>query len=66
VFEKLGLLAAGQVGEKIASITTPPLAEETIKARQRKMANGKFTGNLDKPLVETGLLIASPSHLVEP
>ena len=65
VLENLGLLAAAQVGEKISSIHSPPLKEATIAARKRKLANGEKVGNLTKPLVESGVLIASTTHQVE-
>lgn len=65
VLNKIGLLAAGQIGETIAALSSPALKPGTVKARQRKMADGKSVGNLTKPLVESGILINSPTHLVE-
>ena len=65
VMEKIGLAAAGDVREKIRSIWTPPLAQATIQARLQKMANGVTIGNLDKPLVETGRMLASVTNVVE-
>ncbi|EBI3714160.1 hypothetical protein DPU05_14780 [Salmonella enterica subsp. enterica serovar Teddington] len=65
MFEMLGLQASGDIAKTISSITTPPLSPRTIAARQAKMANGKTIGNLDKPLVETGLMINSLTYIVE-
>jgi hypothetical protein len=65
VLEAIAQTAAGDVRKTISKIQSPALSENTIKARQRKMANGKKVGNLTKPLVETGLLLASVSHEVK-
>lgn len=60
--EQLGALAAGDVRKTIAGITSPPLKESTIAARRRRYA--KPGGKLDKPLVDTGILFGSVTHLV--
>ena len=61
VLGRVGMLAAGNVGETIASITTPPLKQSTLDARQRK----KLTpGVSTKPLVDTGLMIQSVDYKV--
>lgn len=65
VFGAIGSVAAGQIGETIASITTPPLKQATVDARRRKYAKGGGEGNLSKPLVSSGLLIASPTFEVD-
>jgi hypothetical protein len=65
VLEALGLVAAGHVRQTISKISTPPLAEATIAARRRGMADKQTTGGLTKPLVHTGLLINSVSSSVE-
>lgn len=65
VFETVGLLASGDIRKKISEIKTPPLADNTIKSRQSKLANGKKVGNLNKPLVETGIMLASVNYQVE-
>jgi len=62
--EVLGQVAAGDVREKIATIQDPPLQESTIKARVRSMADNATVGALNKPLVQTGLLLGSISHEV--
>ncbi len=64
VMEGLGLQAAGDIRKKIAEIQSPPLKPATIKARRRKMADGKTIGKLDKPLIESGIMINSLTHEV--
>jgi hypothetical protein len=61
----IGLVAEGDVRERISTIQTPELKEATIQARVRKMADGKTVGNLTKPLVETGYMLASLTSVVE-
>lgn len=67
VMGSMGGVAAGAISEAIAAVTSPPLKEATIRDKQRAYANGTAggTGNLSKPLVRTGLLIASPTFAVE-
>tara|TARA_R110000851_G_C13077978_1_gene565526 strand:+ start:746 stop:1234 length:489 start_codon:yes stop_codon:yes gene_type:complete len=60
----LGLAAEGDIRKTIAEMSAPALKESTIKNRLRKMANGKKVGNLNKPLVETGLMIATLTSVV--
>lgn len=64
--EQLGALAAGDVKKKISEISSPPLKESTIAARLRKRADKKTVGKLTKPLVDTGIMLASVTHVVEP
>lgn len=61
VLGRVGMLAAGNVGETIASITTPPLKQSTLDARQRKKVT---PGVSTKPLVDTGLMIQSVDYKV--
>lgn len=56
VLERVGMLAAGNVGESIAAVTSPALKQSTLDARQRRK---KTPGVSNKPLVDTGLLIQS-------
>lgn len=63
--DSLGLAVAGDIKKTISKIKTPPLSPKTIKAKRRKLAaQGGDAGNLTKPLVETGLLLASITHEV--
>ncbi|UNY40207.1 structural protein [Pseudomonas phage vB_PcuM_ KLEP17-4] len=56
VLERVGMLAAGNVSESIAAVTSPALKQSTLDARQRRK---KTPGVSNKPLVDTGLLIQS-------
>lgn len=55
-FSQFGMLAAGDVRLTISRITSPPLADATIAARQRRR---RTPGVSTKPLVDTGLMIQS-------
>lgn len=59
MLEAFGMMAAGQIKEKIASIMAPGLSDVTIAARLRR--NNTST----KPLVDTGYLISSVDSKVE-
>ena len=61
----LGLQVEGDIRLKISEIQSPPLKESTIAAKRNKLADSETTGSLDKPLVETGLMIGSLSSEVE-
>lgn len=61
VLEVVGMVAAGNIGETIASVTTPALKQSTLDARQ---ARKKTPGVSSKPLVDTGLMIQSVSSKV--
>lgn len=58
-FEYVGEFIKGNIQEAIIDVMEPPLAESTIKARQKR------GNNSTKPLVDTGLLLASVSKKVE-
>ncbi len=62
VIELLGLKASADIKKKIASINEPALKQSTINAKRRKLADQKTVGALDKPLVETGIMINSITH----
>lgn len=64
-FERVGLIAAGDVRKKISKIVSPPLKDKTVKDRLRKMADGKTVGNLKKPLVFTKTLLNTLTSKVE-
>lgn len=66
VLDKIGMKAAGDIRRKIASITVPPLKDSTIKNRLRRRADKTSTGTLSKPLIDTGIMIASVQSAVEP
>ncbi len=64
MFEVLGLNVSGEIARSITEVTQPPLKPATIAAKRRKLANKGTTGALSKPLVETGLMLASVTHVV--
>ncbi len=57
--------ARGDFLRTIRAVTDPPLKPGTIAARVRKKASGKLTKTLQKPLVDTGLLIATMVAVTE-
>lgn len=65
VFDQIGLYVAGEIKRKITEINSPALSQRTIQARQAKYAsNQHLVGGLTKPLVESGLMLATVSHEV--
>jgi hypothetical protein len=65
VMEGIGLKAAGDVRRTISTIQNPPLKQSTIDARLRKRSNKTTVGNLTKPLVDTGFMLATLTNSVE-
>lgn len=59
VMETLTLFVEGEVSRNIATITEPPLSPKTLAARKRKGNNSA------KPLVDTGLELATLTSVVE-
>lgn len=58
VLEVMGAVIAGDMREAISELTSPPLAESTIKSRKRK-------GNSStKPLVDQRIMMNTLTHLV--
>ena len=53
--EQVGMVAAGDVRKAIKAVTSPPLAESTIRARQSRK-KGKKAASV-KPLVDTGQML---------
>lgn len=65
MMELLGGVGEADVRKQIASVTEPPLLPATIKARQNASASGeKRTATGAKPLVDSGYLLATVSHVV--
>jgi phage gpG-like protein len=62
--ESIAIMAENDVIKKIKSITSPPLAQATIKARLNKYKDKKTIGALNKPLIDTGYMIATLTHEV--
>lgn len=65
VMEALGLKAAGDMRKHIAEVQSPPLKDDTIKARRAQRSDKVTMGNLSKPLVFTGHLLATLTNTVE-
>lgn len=63
--ETLVLVAAGDIKATIRTITEPELKDSTVAARARKLASGKITESLKKPLIETKYLFNSLTGVVE-
>lgn len=59
IMEQLGSAATGHLSKTIATLSDPPLAEATIKGRMSRKADKDTVGNLDKPLIDTGLLFSA-------
>lgn len=62
--EMFGLAVVGDIKKSISKVSAPPLSPKTVKAKRRKLADGSGATNLDKPLIETGLLLNSVNHEV--
>jgi len=59
VMEDVAMRAAADVAKTITQVYSPPLKPATIAARRRKMSNQKIVGSLDKPLVASGIMLAT-------
>ena len=60
--EQVGMVAAGDVRKAIKAVTAPPLAESTVRARQRRKKGRKAVSR--KPLVETGQMLQAVNSAV--
>lgn len=65
VLEAVGAMARGDIQKTISQITSPALKPATIAARGRKYASGEVTASMEKPLVDTGLMISSIQSMVD-
>lgn len=65
LMEMLGAKASGDMRKKITEITTPALKQSTINARLRQRADKQTVGSLNKPLVDTGLMLQSLTYVVK-
>lgn len=63
--ELIGAVAEGDGRKQIASVDSPSLAESTLVARANKLREGDtLTVSGAKPLVDTGLMLATLTHIV--
>ena len=60
--EQVGMVAAGDVRKAIKSVTAPPLAESTVRARQRRKKGKKAVSR--KPLVDTSQMLQAVNSAV--
>jgi hypothetical protein len=65
IFEAVGAVAEGDIAKNIKLLTQPPLSPRTIAARLNRKTDKKTIGSLDKPLIDTGLMLATLTHTVE-
>lgn len=64
VMDGIGLKAAGDIREAIATLTSPAIKDATIKARTRKYADKSISAS-SKPLVDTKVLLNTLTNMVE-
>lgn len=64
VLQGVGLQAQGDVQKTITLVMTPPLSPKTIAARRAKYKTGRVTASLTKPLIDSGVMMASITHVV--
>ncbi len=67
LMEALGAAAAGDERAEIVALKTPPLSPVTIQKRAEKRGIGKdqISDTLRKPLVDSGIMLATVTHSVE-
>lgn len=65
VMDAIGLKASADIKKKISSIWEPALSPYTIAARLKSRANKTHIGNLTKPLIDTGIMLATLTNSVE-
>ena len=65
VMERVSARAAGDIKKTITEVNSPPLAKSTIAKRRAALSDKKTIGNLDKPLVASGIMLASVTNVVE-
>ncbi|MCD1124812.1 hypothetical protein LPW36_01975 [Jinshanibacter sp. LJY008] len=65
MMDLLGMKVSGDIAKTITQLTSPPLKPATIRNRLRKRANQHTVGSLDKPLVDSGIMLGTLSHDVE-
>ena len=60
--EQVGMVAAGDVRKAIKAVTAPPLAESTVRARQRRKKGKKSVSR--KPLIDKGEMFQAVNSAV--
>jgi hypothetical protein len=64
VLDKVGMRVEGDIAKAIVAVQEPPLSPVTIQKRLDKRKDKTVTPTLTKPLVDTGLMLASISHTI--
>jgi hypothetical protein len=65
VWANLGEKAQGDFQKAIKALVEPPLRPYTIKKRIEKLAKGtRFAASIEKPLIETGLMLSTLTYEV--
>ena len=68
ILEDLGQVASDDVAKAIKAVTSPPLSPVTIERRKARYTTKTKKANpktLEKPLVDTGVMLASVTYAVE-
>lgn len=67
IIEKVALKAAAQVRRQITQVQSPQLAPATIRARERKrkLGKGKASRGLEKPLIDSGIMLTALTYKIE-
>lgn len=65
MLDVIGQSAAGQIKEKISSITAPALSEATLYLRQNRIDKSLPVNTSNKPLVDTSYMLDSVDSKVE-
>lgn len=64
VMDAVGAMAAGDIKKTIAQVISPALKVSTVKARERAYSQKGITRSLTKPLIDTGLMLATCTNTV--
>lgn len=55
---------AGDIRKEITLVKSPPLKRQTIRNRLRKYKDKQTVGKLDKPLIDSGIMLDTLTHIV--
>lgn len=65
VLDLIGQQAVGDIKKTISQLWYPPLSPVTIALRLSRKADQSTIGNLDKPLIDTGIMFNTITNVVE-
>lgn len=65
VLDLIGQQAIGDIKRTISRLWHPPLSPVTIALRLERKSDRKTIGNLDKPLIDTGVMYETIINIVE-